>query len=161
MGYTKSQIVLHWTVMALVALQFLLNEGISTAFRDAVRGGETGFTPLVALHVFLGFLVFAFTLWRLALRLTHGAPPPPEAEPEKLRKLSDLAHWAFYVLLAIIPVSGAVAWFRLNRSAADAHEVLTTALLALIVLHVAAVAVHQFVWKTNLIDRMRRPAPRD
>ena len=47
--------------------------------------------------------------WRLSLRMTHGAPPAPDAEPEPLRKASHLAHWAFYALLAVIPISGAVA----------------------------------------------------
>jgi cytochrome b561 len=35
--------------------------------------------------------------------------------------------------------------------------VLRAVLLLLIVAHVGAVAVHQFVWKTGLIRRMTRP----
>ena len=37
------------------------------------------------------------------------------------------------------------------------NEVLKTLLLLLIALHVAAALVHQFIFKTNLMARMKRP----
>ena len=157
MGYKKQQIVLHWIIVVLVAAQYLGHEAIADAFDRVIEGGPARITALVGLHIGSGFLVFALTLVRLGLRLTHGVPPPPEAEPTALRILAQGTHWAFYALLVLLPVSGAVAWFRQSEAAGDLHEVLRAVLLALIALHLAGVALHQFVWKTDILARMRRP----
>ena len=155
-SYSRQQILLHWIIVALVALQYLLHEGMSDAFEAVEDGGLPEATALASGHIFGGFVVFALTLWRLQLRLTHGVPPAPEAEPETFRTISKAAHWAFYGLLILLPISGAVAWFRASEAAGEVHEVLRALLLALIAAHVGAVLVHQFVWKTNLGARMVR-----
>ncbi|MBV2358499.1 cytochrome b/b6 domain-containing protein [Thalassococcus sp. CAU 1522] len=157
-GYSLTQIRLHWAVMVLVALQYLLHEPMSDAFDRLVETGQAQPTALVALHVFGGFVIFVLTLVRLAIRRARGAPPPPEGEPELFRLAGIVAHQAFYVFLIALPVTGAFAWFRGDETAGDIHEILRALLLALIALHVAAVVVHQFVWKTGVLDRMRHPA---
>jgi cytochrome b561 len=50
-----------------------------------------------------------------------------------------------------------MAWFGAVRDAGEVHEALTTALLAVTGLHVAAALFHQFVLKTDVLVRMRRP----
>ncbi|WP_029029294.1 cytochrome b [Salinarimonas rosea] len=157
-GYTRTQIVLHWAVVGLIALQYLLHEPIAEAW-DAWRGGaEIAFDPLVAQHVVGGLLVAALAAWRLVLRFRHGAPPPPEAEHAALRAASHAAHWSFYAFMLLMPLSGAVAWFAGAQEAAEAHNVMKIALLALTGLHVAAVIFHQVVLKSGVLSRMRRPA---
>jgi cytochrome b561 len=156
-GYTRAQIALHWVTVALVALQFILHDTMSDAWEAVEDGAAVVISPLVSQHVFAGALIAILTFVRLGLRLTHGAPPPPEAEHPALKVLGHAAHWAFYALLILLPVSGAVAWFNAVEPAAEAHEVLTTLLLALIALHVAAALFHQFILKTNLLARMKRP----
>lgn len=156
--YSPLQIRLHWIIVALVALQYILHEPIAEAFE---RWQDTGTTPdaspLVAAHVFGGFLVFALTLVRLAVRRSQGVPPPPASESPVLQNLAGLTHWAFYGLLVLLPVSGAVAWFRGSETAGDVHEVLRAVLLGLIALHVGAALMHHFVWKTDVLRRMTRP----
>lgn len=156
-GYTRAQIALHWITLLLVALQFIFHDAISDAWEAVEDGGEVVFSALVAQHVATGALVAVLTFVRLGLRLTHGAPPPPPTEHAALRLLARATHWGFYALLILLPVSGAVAWFNGVEAAAEAHEVLKLALLALIALHVAGALVHQFVFRTNLIARMKRP----
>lgn len=155
-GYSRQQIVLHWAIFALVALQFLLHEGIAEAFEAVEDGLAPQADILTNLHIFGGFLVFVLMLWRLMLRLTRGAPPPPEAEPAPFRLAGHAAHWVFYALLILLPVTGAVAWYRQSEAAGEVHEALRGLLFLLILAHIGAVAVHQFVWKTGLMDRMRR-----
>lgn len=157
-GYTRAQIALHWITLLLVALQFVLHDAMSDAWDALLAGREVVFNPLVAQHVAGGALVAVLTFVRLGLRLSHGAPPPPATEHGALKLVAQGTHWAFYALLILMPVSGAVAWFNSIEGAAQAHEVMKTALLALIALHVVAALVHQFVFKTNLIARMIRPA---
>lgn len=156
-GYTRAQIVLHWTTLVLVALQFIFHDAISEAWEAMEAGREVVFSPFIAQHVFMGALVAVLTFIRLGLRLSHGAPPPPASEHAALKLVAHATHWAFYALLILLPVSGAVAWFNNVEPAAQAHEAMKTLLLALILLHVLAALAHQFVFKTNLMARMKRP----
>lgn len=155
-GYSRPQIILHWAVALLILLQFVLSDAIGDAFRAAMRGTEIAFNPLIAQHVIGGFLILALVAWRLGLRLTRGAPQPPEKEHPALKLAAHVAHWAFYGLMILLPVSGAVAWFGLVGPAAEAHEVLKAVLMLLVVLHVAAALFHQFVLKTNIMARMKK-----
>jgi cytochrome b561 len=156
-GYTRTQIRLHWIVVALIALQYVLHDTISDAWDAVLDGAEVGFDPLIAQHVLMGGLVAILAFWRLGLRLTHGAPPPPEREHPALKLLAHATHWAFYALMVLMPVSGAVAWFGGVEGAAQGHNVMKVLLLALIALHVAGALFHQFVLKTGVMARMKRP----
>ena len=156
-GYTRAQIALHWITLVLVALQFILHDAMSEAWDALEEGREVIFNPLIAQHVFMGALVAVLTFVRLGLRLSHGAPPPPASEHAALKLVAHATHWAFYALLILMPVSGAVAWFNNVEPAAEAHEAMKVVLLALIALHVLAALAHQFVFKTNLMERMKRP----
>lgn len=156
-GYTKMQVRLHWLTVALVALQFLLHEGMSDAYDRATETGVYALSAPVIGHAAGGALILLLTLWRLMLRNEHGAPPPPAGEPALFAALSVWAHRGFYALLIVLPITGAAAWGGQSELAGEAHEVLKTLLLILILAHVGAVVVHQFVWKTGLFDRMRVP----
>lgn len=156
-GYSASQIWLHWIVALLIVLQFVLNEPISEAWRAMGRGEEVAFSPLIAAHVFGGLAVLALVLWRLVLRVTRGAPQPPAEESATLRLLSKATHGLLYLLLIGMPVSGALAWFGGVKAAAGGHEVLKSLMLVFVALHVVGTLYHQFVLKTNLLVRMKRP----
>ena len=158
-GYSALQIKLHWAVVALVALQLIFHEGMSDAYSAGIKAGALTFSLPVILHFICGSTITALVLWRLMIRQERGVPPAPEGEPNTFKKLGKIAHIAFYVVLLSFPVTGAVAWGSANVDAAFVHETLKKILLVLIALHVAAALVHQFVWKTNLLDRMRTPDP--
>lgn len=153
--YTRPQIFLHWITFALVALQYLLHEPMAEAFERVEEGIAVPATGLVAVHIALGFLIFALVLVRLQQRAAHGTPPLPEAEPEWQKKIAHATHYSLYGLLILLPVTGAIAWFRQSEAAAEVHSVLRILLLLLILLHFLATLYHQFVLKTGLMDRMR------
>lgn len=157
-GNSGAQIALHWIVTLLVAGQYIFKDSITSAW-DAIRQGtDYAVDPLILAHVAGGGLILVFILWRLALRLRHGAPPQSENEPAPLKALSHVAHWAFYAVLAIMSVSGALAWFADLTIAAQVHNVFKVILLALIALHVLAIPFHRIVLKNNVMVRMLRPA---
>ncbi|MFZ7094312.1 cytochrome b [Primorskyibacter sp. 2E233] len=155
-GYSKAQIALHWVIAVLVAAQYLFHDSIVAAWAGIRKVDEFLFEPLILAHVAGGLLILALVAWRLTLRLRYGAPPPTENEPGSLKTLSHIAHWSFFGLLAALSVSGGVAWFANIGTAAEAHNLLKIALLALIVLHVLAVPFHRIVLKNNVMLRMER-----
>lgn len=157
-GYSARQIRLHWIVTALIVLQFVLHDPISAAW-DLIEDGQTHrFHWLILSHVLGGGLVLIFALWRLVLRATRGVPPPPASEPPLLRAAAHLGHLALYALMIAMPLSGMAAWFGGIHAAAELHELVKFALLALVAVHVLAALWHQFWLKDGLLLRMKRPA---
>ncbi|WP_417261816.1 cytochrome b [Celeribacter sp.] len=156
-GYSATQIALHWGVAVLVAGQYIFKDAISGAWTAIREGRDFAFDPLILAHVVGGALILALVVWRLVLRLKRGTPLPPENEPAPLKTLSHVAHWAFYVLLAAMSLTGLLAWFGDVAAAAQVHNVLKVALLAFIALHVLAVPFHKLVLKNNVMQRMIRP----
>ncbi len=153
-GFTALQKSLHWAVVLLLVLQYFLFDAMGRLFHTLMDTGAMPWTVTSVAHVVIGSAVLLLALARIVLRLRDGVPPPPMAEPAPFRTLSKLAHWAIYALLILIPLSGLVAWFGQVGAAAGAHETMTTLLQIIVVLHIAAVIVHQVWWKTNLLSRM-------
>ncbi|MEM8979084.1 MAG: cytochrome b/b6 domain-containing protein [Pseudomonadota bacterium] len=156
-GYSSLQVTLHWATMVLVALQLIFPEGISRAFEAGLRTGELSFSVPVVMHFFFGSVITFLVMWRLMLRNERGVPGHVEGEPAIFQKLSTYAHWGFYIVLLLLPVTGALAWGMAAEGPGEAHEILKMALLVLIAGHVGAVIIHQFVWKTNILARMTKP----
>ncbi|WP_339951449.1 cytochrome b/b6 domain-containing protein [uncultured Albimonas sp.] len=154
-AYTPAQKLLHWAVVGLIALQWLIFDSMGRPFHTTMETGARAWGLVPVAHLVIGLLVLACALARLWLRRAHGAPEAPAGEPEVFRVASKWAHRAIYALLLAMPLSGLAAWFGLIGPAAEAHELLMNLLLALIAAHVAAVAVHQLWWKTGLLARMK------
>lgn len=155
--YTRAQIRLHWAIFVLIALQFVFSDSMSAAWRAFRRGEEVTFDAMVLSHVAIGGLVLLLVIWRLVLRARIGAPPLPEEEPTILKVTASATHVVLYLLMVILPVSGMVAWFGGVEAAGEAHEIAKTLLLVLVALHVVGALYQQFVLKTNIMQRMKRP----
>jgi cytochrome b561 len=156
-GYSKLQIRLHWITVALVALQYLLHDGIADAYERALDTGTYTLSAPVAGHAIGGLLILGLVIWRLMLRRERGVPAPHPGEPQVFQTISHWAHVAFYALLIALPISGVMAWGGQIEAAGDIHEVFRALLMLLIIAHIGAVVVHQVVWKTGLLTRMMRP----
>jgi cytochrome b561 len=154
-GYTRPQIALHWIAALLILLQYLLAEGIESAWDAFTKGIESAFDPLVLAHVAGGGLVLVFALWRLSIKARRGAPEMV-GDSATQRALARATHLGLYALMILMPLSGAVAWFGGVEVAAQGHNILKVALLALVALHVLGAAYHHFVMKDGTINRMRR-----
>ena len=155
-GYSSAQIGLHWIIALLIALQFLFNEPMGEAFDSLMRGTVPPFSWGVWAHIAGGVAILSLVLWRVALRRSRGVPPPPEGDGTLLGRAATLGHWALYALMLLLPVSGLVAWFGGVDTAAEAHEVMTSLLLVVLAVHVAAALWHQFWLKDHLLRRMMR-----
>lgn len=155
-GYSPAQIALHWVVALILVPQFILNDDIGAAFRATMRGTAVEMTPLAWGHIIGGSLILVLVVWRLVLRGTRGAPPPPEGKAGPATLLAVLVHVALYLVLLVLAGTGLVAWFGGVRSAAEVHEALKLPLLLLVALHVLGALYNQFVLKNGLLSRMAR-----
>ena len=156
--YSAIQIALHWAVFTLVVVQLLTGGLMADYFRALMRAGED--RPLMGnavWHIVSGILILIFMLTRLALRYSHGAPPPKADSPDWDKLLSKLNHWLFYVVLIAMPVVGLAAYLIPSEAMGELHENTVPVLLALVALHLAGVVYHQFIRKDGLIRRMTRP----
>lgn len=150
-NYSRTQIILHWTIAALVIFQLVFHEGMEDAWDIREDGGTV---PLVNPHVVVGILILALAIWRLSLRLIRGVPPAPSSEPAPLRLLAAGTHWAFYALLFVMPFSGMALWFFEVEDAGDVHDSARLVFIALILLHIVGALAQHFWFKTDVLKRM-------
>lgn len=67
--YLPVQILLHWLVLGVVALQYLLHKPISESFKKRLEGVEGATSGLVALHIFGGSLILVLMVVPFAAAL--------------------------------------------------------------------------------------------
>lgn len=139
----------------LIVPQYLFHDAIAAAWEAATAGAHAAFDPLVLAHVAGGAPVLQFAVWRLAIKARRGAPAPV-GESAARRAVARATHIGLYAAMILMPLSGAVAWFGGVEAAAQGHNILKVALLALVALDVLGALHHHFVLKDGLIDRMRR-----
>jgi cytochrome b561 len=157
-GYSRTQIGLHWAVALLIVYQLVFGEDMSDVWRGFRNSGTATMTTGAWVHIIAGVLVLLFALWRLALRFTRGVPAAPAGESAAMKLAGDAGHWALYILMLAMPITGLLAWYGGMTSLSGIHgELLKLLTIVMIVLHVLAALFHQFVVKDNLLDRMRTP----
>ncbi|MEJ1992674.1 MAG: cytochrome b/b6 domain-containing protein [Maritimibacter sp.] len=156
-GYTRIQIGLHWLMAVLIVAMFLNEDAIGHAYHSLMRDGSFEQSPLVAAHVFGGIAVLVLVVIRLAIKAKRGAPALPENEPPLLKLAAQGAHLGLYGLMLLVPVAGLMAWFGQMGWAAELHEVMTTLLELLAILHVIGALYQHFYLKTDVLNRMRKP----
>jgi cytochrome b561 len=161
-GYSRTQLILHWTVAALVLVQFFLGDHMEDAWKELRRGREANDDEVLMawLHVATGLTIFVLALWRIVLVLRRGAPPLPEKEHWALRFVAHGTHIALYALLIGMPLAGATAWFLGIEDAGDLHEDGATVLALLVLLHAAGGMAQHFVMRTDVLRRILVPERR-
>lgn len=161
--------ILHWLIVALLALQYPIGWLMPDIHRGMTPGAGMTF------HVSIGITIMALTVLRLVWRLTH--PVAPESSlPAWQRVSSEAVHWLLYALVLATTISGwlfasfrgwSVSFFYLmplpmlgsdNQAAGRAidglHQAVEWALLITIVIHVAAALAHKFVYRDDVMQRM-------
>ncbi len=167
--YSTVAIALHWLIgLAVIAniCLAMLTEGLPRDVHRAAMGAHKAF----------GMAILALTLVRILWRLVNKVPPLPETMRAWERRATRFAHFLFYVLLILLPLSGwvwmsaadrPIDFFGLfsipaivgpDKQVADVlherHEMLGLTMLVLVVLHIAAALKHQFIDRDRLLSRM-------
>lgn len=81
LGYSGTQIALHWGIAALIIYQFVYHEGIEEAYEQALETGVYAQSLGWASHAIPGILVLLLVIWRLVLRLRLARLMPPQKSP--------------------------------------------------------------------------------
>ncbi|RED15206.1 cytochrome b [Parasphingopyxis lamellibrachiae] len=168
--YTRVAIALHW----IIALLVIANIGLAGLTEDFSREARV---PYMDLHKAIGISVLVLTLARIAWRIGHKPPPLPLSMRPWERSLARITHFAFYLLLIGLPLSGWLwmstypapfAYFglfdvplwpvagqeALGETLHEGHEILGKAMLALVVLHILGALKHLVIDKDGSFQRM-------
>jgi cytochrome b561 len=157
-GYSARQIALHWIAFVLIAFQWFAGDNMTKLFRAAHGGQPTDVVPVwTPVHIAIGAAILAAMLWRLVLRRTQGAPPPPK-QHSALEWLASAVHVGLYLDLIGAALVGFVAYFWLPHLAGLHRLMVRPILFALFALHFAGALWHRFVVRDDVMTRMIRPA---
>jgi cytochrome b561 len=171
LSYTGTAKALHWLIVALLIVQFVLAWTMPDIKRD------TKPDTLINLHLSFGALILGVAILRLGWRQTHSEPAPQDGLPPWQVRSARFIHWLLYLLLFVVPILGWInaSWrgfpvtvFGLLelpkliatrapglRWTGDVHGLLANyAMLALVGLHVAASLYHYFIRRDGVLQRM-------
>ena len=169
-GYTGTAKALHWLIVALLIVQFVV------AWSMPHIGRDTKPDTLINLHFSFGVLILVSRscAWPGGSRMASRAPP---SVPPWQVQSARVVHWLLYLLLFVVPVLGWInaSWrgfpvtvfglFELPKLVAtrapgwgwtgDVHGLLANyVMLALVGLHVAAALYHYFIRRDGVMQRM-------
>jgi cytochrome b561 len=153
--YSLAQIVLHWTVVLLVFVQYATSGSIARTHEVSLKGLTVDPMDhfLHSVHNRSGMLILALMLLRLGLRYWKGVPPPPPGQPPALERVANIVHVALYACLIMQAVTGIIASY-IWWPASAVHRPLFYIFAALAALHVFAAFWHQWVRRDGLLRRM-------
>lgn len=162
---------IHWATAILFIIAMLI--GFYCGLQEP---GTSPRRELLDVHKSLGVTLFALAILRVMVRLSTRAPPEPAAFGPLVRLAARLNHWALYLILFIMPITGYMfssaggyslryfwmfSWPRLfagNKAIAQAgetaHGVLAYVVYLVVTLHIAATLWHVLVKKDGTLARM-------
>ncbi len=158
-GYSLAQIVLHWTIAALILFQLVFGESMA----EVVEAAEEGKTAsafdqsMASAHFWVGIAVLALVIVRLSLRVFQGVPALVASSGTLANRAARVTHWLFYALLFLVPVTGLLATY-VSEGFGEIHELGKPAFIGLIALHAAGALYHHFWLKDGTLRRMLTPA---
>jgi len=169
-GYGAMDKILHWLIVALLAIQYV----IGWTMPDIHRGTKP--EGLIAWHLWFGALLIIVIVIRIVWRLTHPVPLLSDGTPAWQNLLARLTHGLLYLTLVVVLGLGwanasargySVSLFGLiplppimpegsrpGMAAGDIHSFLGWCLLALIGLHLLAALYHYLILRDRVLQRM-------
>ncbi|MCX7685448.1 MAG: cytochrome b/b6 domain-containing protein [Acetobacteraceae bacterium] len=163
----------HWITVGLMAVALPFGFVIKYVKDDAKMA-------FYAIHESAGLLILFVAIARLAWRLRNPPPPHPADLPKPMRVAATAVHHSLYGAMILQPILGFFmtnAWgfpmrdataflgfihqpafmaqnVPLAQALQAAHTAVAYAIVALLVLHIAAVVYHQAIRKDGTLLRM-------
>jgi cytochrome b561 len=169
--YTGTAIALHWLIAVLLLGQFAFGLLLEDIPRGTPERGD-----YVNLHKSSGLLIGLLIVLRIGWRLSHQAPALPDTTPGWQRRAARFSHFALYLCMLALPLSGYLAsnfskhgikFFNVVRWAPwgpddktlygifnQIHHLAAALLALLVAVHVLALAKHMLIDRDRLLLRM-------
>lgn len=166
-------IFLHW-IIAIIVIGLIIIGLYMVNIPISLRK-----LALFGWHKEFGILILMLIAVRLIWRISNITPWLPETMPRYEKFAARCAHFAFYLLLIALPITGwmlssaaglPVSFFglfvlpdlvspdpNLMAQLIFLHKWLSYALIALLSAHVLAALQHHFYYKDNILLRILRP----
>jgi len=172
--YNRFAQTLHWLTAIFVIVAWLLGEFDDVLPKGAVRAAG------LFVHISVGLAILAMLVIRVPWQIAYKPPPEPSAFGSWMTVWTDpaarIAHYAMYLLLAAVSITGIVLqfargnalplfWFveisspwiydkNFAHSVKEVHEVAANALVVVACLHAVAALIHHFVFRDSTLVRM-------
>jgi cytochrome b561 len=149
-GFSK---LLHWSVAALVLVQFAT--GWTWGYFE--RGTDPRFY-LFRAHLISGYAILALALVRVLWRSVHGFRALPDGMSPPTALLARATHVLLYAAILVQPIIGIVVTTAFGKSLGrlpnTAHITLAYVIFGLVALHILGALWHHFVRGDGLLFRM-------
>lgn len=167
--YNPVLVTLHWLMAILILLALFFGKVVIAPLSDGFEDKLTN----IAGHMIVGLVIGALLIARLIVRLRSPIPPHAQTGNALLDILGKASHWVFYVLIAVMVVSGismsmSAGLMPMALGGAEAvlpsgfetlvprriHIAASSGLILLILMHLGATAYHMLLLRDGLIKRM-------
>ena len=168
--YNRTAIALHWLIALLIFAVFPLGVYMHDLPLSPTK------LQLYSYHKWIGITILLWAVVRIVWRVTHRPPALPVGTPAWEILVSHLTHWALYLLILVVPISGwlmssakgfQTVWFgliplpdlvgkdkALGELLGNLHQGLNAVLLLLVGLHIAAAIKHKLIDRDQILERM-------
>lgn len=168
--YPRLSIFFHWLIALLIVAAFALGSVMADMKISPTK------LQYYAWHKWLGVTILGLVALRLLTRLYSGAPAHLDSMKKWEIQLASATHVLLYLLMFAVPLSGyfytSAAGYpvvylglfelptiigpnpELKPLLKELHEMLTTVILVVAGLHVAAALKHHFIDKDGTMQRM-------
>jgi cytochrome b561/polyisoprenoid-binding protein YceI len=113
-GYSAVAIVLHWAIAAGIVSNLAIGWWMTGAIDEASTQARA--IAAFQLHKSIGLTVLLLAALRLLWRFANKLPPLPAGMARWERFAAKATHWAFYALMAVVPLSG---WIYVSSQWSD------------------------------------------
>lgn len=166
--YHPFLVVLHWVLAALVIGALTLGALVMAR----IPNSDPMKVEALQAHMIGGALILVLMLLRLGVRVRTDRPPEAPTGSAALDRLAWWSHRLLYGAVLAMALSGAIMalqtrlpWIIFGHEGRlpqdfwafpirTVHYLLSRALMALIVLHIAGAAFHTFIRRDHLLRRM-------
>ncbi len=162
--------LLHW----LIALTIFFMLAVGFVMTDMKPSPDM--FKLYNIHKSTGMILLALVCVRVAWKAVNIQPVLPPSIPKFERILAHLGHFALYVLMFAMPLTGwlmssaagfsvsVFGWFTAPNligaepgwkgTLRDAHEAIAWMIIVMVSLHALAALLHHFYYRNNVLRRM-------
>jgi len=151
-SYNTAQIMLHWVIAALIIFNYFVSEGMGRAFRQHLDNSSNGYNLVSSLHVYVGLSIIALVLIRIIVRLV--SKKTQMTSKNVFDRAAHIMHECLYLLMFLVPVFGATAWYLDIHYMGDVHEITMNIMMTLVLIHAFVALFHHYILKDGTLLKM-------